>query len=162
MSIEEQLTEATAKVSAFEAEIKAGAELLNESQAKLVAAEKAVADANADLAKANETLAAFELEVKTSVEAREAIVSSKDAELKALSAEIEKLKADAKTAEQIAAERYGAGNVPAKVSASEVSNEGEDLRSKFESISDPSEQTAFWRGLSSAQKTALLNATKGA
>lgn len=162
MSIEEQLNEATAKVAAFEAEIKAGAELLNESQAKLEAAEKTVADANAALEKANETIAAFELEVKTSVEAREALVANKEAELKALSAEIEKLKAEAKTAEQIAAERYGAGNAPANVSASESANEGEALRSKFESISNPSEQTAFWRGLSSAQKTALLNATKGA
>jgi hypothetical protein len=69
-----------------------------------------------------------------------------------------KAKAEAKTAERIAAERYGAASTKPLPVTSRGDAKASELVTKFKAISDPKEQTVFWRSLSTEQRTLILNA----
>ena len=75
-----------------------------------------------------------------------------------LSGEVETLKANAKTAERIAAERYGAASPEPLPVTPRGDAQAATLIEKFKAITDPKEQTAFWRGLTAEQRTLILNA----
>ena len=66
--------------------------------------------------------------------------------------------AEAKTAERIAAERYGAASPQPLPVTSRGDTKASELVTKFKAITDPKEQTAFWRGLTAEQRTLILNA----
>ena len=67
-------------------------------------------------------------------------------------------KAEAKTAERIAAERYGAASPKPLPVTSRGDAKATELVAKFKAITDPKEQTKFWRSLSTEQRTLILNA----
>ena len=64
-------------------------------------------------------------------------------QITALSAEIESLKASAKSAERIAAERYGAASPQPLPVTPRGDAEAATLIKKFKAITDPAEQTAY-------------------
>lgn len=162
-TIEEQLAEANATVARLEADAKANADLLTEAQGKVAAAEKLAEDRKTQLEAKTAEFDALTENFKAEIEAKTAeIKQAKTAEsgkVAELTAEVERLKAEAKTAEQIAAERYSAGGPPAQVPAPGQQSDATDaLVAKFKAISDPTEQTRFWQGLTSAQKSAIVQA----
>jgi chromosome segregation ATPase len=79
-------------------------------------------------------------------------------QIAALTAEVANLKANAKSAERIAAERYGAASPQALPVTSRGDSKADELVTRFKAISDPAEQTAFWRSLTPEQRTLIQNA----
>ena len=120
----------------------------------------------------NETLTAANKELKeqaqhtaeklTKLEADHKVatdeVTKLQADHKTATDEVTKLKAAAKSAEERAAEYYGAGNPkPAPITPKGESHT-QPVAEQLAAISDPAEQTAFWRGLTTAQQAELLAA----
>ena len=103
-----------------------------------------------DLVTAKESL-------KTTGEAVKQLDGGKE-QIVTLTKEIETLKANAKSAERIAAERYGAASPEPLPVTSRGDAKATELVAKFKAITDPAEQTTFWRGLSAEQRTLILNA----
>lgn len=103
-----------------------------------------------DLATAKQTLT-------TAANAAEELAKAKE-QLAALTAEVEKLKAEAKSAEQIAAERYGAASPKPLPVTPRGDAKAAELIARFKSITEPAAQTAFWRGLTAEQRALILNA----
>jgi hypothetical protein len=79
-------------------------------------------------------------------------------QIAALTAEVANLKASAKSAERIAAERYGAASPQPLPVTSRGDSKADELVTRFKAISDPAEQTAFWRSLTPEQRTLIQNA----
>jgi len=154
---------AQATITKLNADAEAGAALLTEAQAKVT-----------ELAKNNESLTLAHSELKaqrdelagkvtslttqtTSLTAQVEALTKENGEHKTAilgaSAKIGKLEAEARTAEERAAEYYGAGGKPAAVTAK---GQGDDeLVARFKAITDPAAQTIFWRSLSAAQRQNL-------
>jgi len=170
-TIDEQLEDALAQVKQLEADTTAGSTLLSEAakqsgdlrtQVTALAQDKeTLALANGELTEQRDQLASDLATAKQSLTsaatAAEELTKAKE-QLAALTAEVEKLKADAKTAEQIAAERYGAASLKPLPVTSRGDAKATELVTKFKAITDPGEQTAFWRSLSTEQRTLILNA----
>ena len=89
--------------------------------------------------------------------AAEELTKAKE-QITALTSEVETLKANAKSAERIAAERYGAASPEPLPVTPRGDAQAATLIEKFKAITDPKEQTAFWRGLTAEQRTLILNA----
>lgn len=170
-TIDEQLEDALARVKRLEADATAGTTLLNEAarnaddlKAQITALNKekeTLTLANGelteqrdrlsnDLATAKQSLSSIGGSVEELAKAKEQITT--------LTAEVEKLKADAKTAERIAAERYGAASPQPLPVTSRGDTKATELVTKFKAITDPKEQTTFWRSLTPEQRTLILNA----
>ena len=79
-------------------------------------------------------------------------------QITALTTEVQTLKASAKSAERIAAERYGAASPQPLPVTPRGDAEAATLIEKFKAITDPAEQTAFWRSLSAEKRALILNA----
>ena len=169
-TIDEQLEDALARVKHLEADAHAGSTLLSEAakqsddlKAQIVALTKekeTLTLASGELTEQRDRLAndlATAKQSLTSATAADELTKAKE-QLSALSAEVEKLKAEAKTAERIAAERYGAASPQPLPVTSRGDTKASELVTKFKAITDPKEQTAFWRGLSTEQRTLILNA----
>ena len=169
-TIDEQLEDALARVKHLEADAHAGSTLLSEAakqsddlKAQIVALTKekeTLTLASGELTEQRDRLANDLASAKqsiTSATAADELTKAKE-QLSALSAEVEKLKAEAKTAERIAAERYGAASPQPLPVTSRGDTKASELVTKFKAITDPKEQTAFWRGLSTEQRTLILNA----
>ena len=103
-----------------------------------------------DLATAKQSLTSAATNADELTKAKEQITT--------LTAEVEKLKGEAKTAERIAAERYGAASPKPLPVTSRGDAKATELVAKFKAITDPKEQTKFWRSLSPEQRTLILNA----
>ena len=169
-TIDEQLEDALARVKHLEADAHAGSTLLSEAakqsddlKAQIVALTKekeTLTLASGELTEQRDRLAndlASAKQSLTSATAAAELTKAKD-QLSALTAEVEKLKAEAKTAERIAAERYGAASPQPLPVTSRGDTKASELVTKFKAITDPKQQTAFWRGLSTEQRTLILNA----
>ena len=169
-TIDEQLEDALARVKHLEADANAGSTLLSEAakqsddlKAQIVALtteKETLTLASGELTEQRDRLANDLASAKqsiTSATAADELTKAKE-QLSALSAEVEKLKAEAKTAERIAAERYGAASPQPLPVTSRGDTKASELVTKFKAITDPKEQTAFWRGLSTEQRTLILNA----
>ena len=169
-TIDEQLEDALARVKHLEADAHAGSTLLNEAakqsddlKAQIVALtteKETLTLASGELTEQRDRLANDLASAKqsiTSATAADELTKAKE-QLSALTAEVEKLKAEAKTAERIAAERYGAASPQPLPVTSRGDTKASELVTKFKAITDPKEQTAFWRGLSTEQRTLILNA----
>ena len=169
-TIDEQLEDTLARVKHLEADAHAGSTLLSEAakqsddlKAQIVALTKekeTLTLASGELTEQRDRLAndlATAKQSLTSATAADELTKAKE-QLSALSAEVEKLKAEAKTAERIAAERYGAASPQPLPVTSRGDTKASELVTKFKAITDPKEQTAFWRGLSTEQRTLILNA----
>ena len=103
-----------------------------------------------DLATAKQSLTSAAATAEELTKAKEQIT--------ALSTEVETLKANAKSAERIAAERYGAASPQPLPVTPRGDVEAATLIEKFKAITDPAEQTAFWRSLSAEKRALILNA----
>ena len=169
-TIDEQLEDTLARVKHLEADANAGSTLLSEAakqsddlKAQIVALTKekeTLTLASGELTEQRDRLAndlATAKQSLTSATAADELTKAKE-QLSALTAEVEKLKAEAKTAERIAAERYGAASPQPLPVTSRGDTKASELVTKFKAITDPKEQTAFWRGLSTEQRTLILNA----
>ena len=169
-TIDEQLEDTLARVKHLEADANAGSTLLSEAakqsddlKAQIVALTKekeTLTLASGELTEQRDRLAndlATAKQSLTSATAADELTKAKE-QLSALSAEVEKLKAEAKTAERIAAERYGAASPQPLPVTSRGDTKASELVTKFKAITDPKEQTVFWRGLSTEQRTLILNA----
>jgi DNA repair exonuclease SbcCD ATPase subunit len=177
-TIDEQLEDALARVKQLEDDAKAGSSLLTEAaktshdlreQVATLIGEKAALTqetetltlANGELTEQRDQLASDLATTKQSLTSAattaEELTKAKE-QITTLAAEIEKLKAEAKTAERIAAERYGAASPQPLPVTSRGDTKASELVTKFKAITDPTEQTAFWRGLSTEQRTLILNA----
>ena len=169
-TIDEQLEDTLARVKHLEADAHAGSTLLSEAakqsddlKAQIVALTKekeTLTLASGELTEQRDRLANDLASAKqsiTSATAADELTKAKE-QLSALSAEVEKLKAEAKTAERIAAERYGAASPQPLPVTSRGDTKASELVTKFKAITDPKEQTVFWRGLSTEQRTLILNA----
>ena len=169
-TIDEQLEDALARVKHLEADAHAGSTLLSEAakqsddlKAQIVALtteKETLTLASGELTEQRDRLANDLASAKqsiTSATAADELTKAKD-QLSALTAEVEKLKAEAKTAERIAAERYGAASPQPLPVTSRGDTKASELVTKFKAITDPKEQTVFWRGLTAEQRTLILNA----
>jgi chromosome segregation ATPase len=184
-TIDEQLDDALARVKQLEADAQAGSALLTEASThsdtlkqQAVALTTQADDLNqqiAALTKEKETLALATDEITaqrdqlasdlaianqsltSAANAAEELAKAKE-QLAALTAEIETLKANAKTAERIAAERYGAASPQPLPVTSRGDSKADQLVARFKAIADPSEQTAFWRSLTPEQRILIQNA----
>lgn len=170
-TIDEQLEDAIARVKQLEADAQAGSTLLGEAAktsddlkiqvAALLEEKDTLALANGELTEQRDRLANDLATAKQSLtsaaSAADELTKAKE-QITALTAEVEKLKAEAKTAERIAAERYGAASPQPLPVTSRGDTQASELVTKFKAITDPKEQTAFWRGLTAEQRTLILNA----
>ena len=177
-TIDEQLEEALARVKQLEADAQAGTNLLNEAaktsqdqreriaaltdeKAALTQEKETLTLANSELTEQRDKLANDLATAKQSLtscaSAVEELAMAKD-QIATLTADIERLKAEAKTAERIAAERYGAASQQPLPVTSRGDTKAGELVTKFKAITDPKEQTKFWRSLTPEQRTLILNA----
>ena len=170
-TIDEQLEDTLARVKHLEADAHAGSTLLSEAakqsddlKAQIVALTKekeTITLASGELTEQRDRLANDLASAKQSITsataAADELTKAKE-QLSALTAEVEKLKAEAKTAERIAADRYGAASPPPLPVTSRGDTKASELVTKFKAITDPKEQTVFWRGLTAEQRTLILNA----
>lgn len=170
-TIDEQLDDALARVKQMEADAQAGTALLTEAsthadtlkqQVAALTKEKetltlATDEITSQRDQLNNDLATAKQSLSSAATAVEELAKAKQ-QLAALTAEVETLKANAKSAERIAAERYGAASPqPLPVTSRGDSKAGE-LVTKFKAITDPAEQTAFWRSLTPEQRILIQNA----
>ena len=102
-------------------------------------------------------LATAKQSLTSAATAAEELAKAKE-QITALSTEVETLKANAKSAERIAAERYGAASPQPLPVTPRGDAEAATLIEKFKAITDPAEQTAFWRSLSAEKRALILNA----
>ena len=109
--------------------------------------------------KENETLTAANQELKEQAEHAAGLITGLETDLKAAQAETDKLKADAKTAEERAAEYYGAANPKPAPATPKGEPQGKPLAEQLAAITDPVAQTAFWRKLTDDQRAELLATT---
>ena len=170
-TIDEQLEDALARVKQLEADTTAGSTLLSEAAKQsgdlrtqvtaLTQDKETLALANGELTEQRDQLASDLATAKQSLTsaatAAEELTKAKE-QLSAFTTEIEKLKAEAKTAERIAAERYGAASTEPLPVTPRGDTQAATLIEKFKAITDPKEQTAFWRALTAEQRTLILNA----
>jgi chromosome segregation ATPase len=177
-TIDEQLEDALARVRQLETDAQAGTNLLNEA-AKTSQEQReritALTSENTALTKDKETLALANSELTeqrdkltndlatakqsltSTASAVQELAKTKD-QIATLTADMEKLRADAKTAERIAAERYGAASSQPLPITPRGDAKATELVAKFKAITDPKEQTTFWRSLTPEQRTLILNA----
>jgi len=123
--------------------------------------ESQLADANGLLDAAlaeNETLTAANKELKEQAEHASGLITGLETDLKAAQGEVEKLKAEAKSAEERAAEYYGAANPKPAPVTPKGDSQGKSLAERLAAISDPVAQTAFWQKLTDEQRAELLAA----
>ena len=102
-------------------------------------------------------LATAKQSLTSAATAAEELAKAKE-QITALTTEVETLKANAKSAERIAAERYGAASPQPLPVTPRGDAEAATLIEKFKAITDPAEQTAFWRSLSAEKRALILNA----
>jgi chromosome segregation ATPase len=170
-TLDQQLEDALARVKQLEADALAGGTLLTEAskqtddlrkQATALTTEKeTLALANEEITAQRDQLSrdltAAKQSLTSSAKAAEELAKAKE-QITALTSEVETLKTNAKTAERIAAEHYGASSTQPVPVTPRGDAEAETLVARFKAISDPKEQTIFWRSLTAAQRSLILNA----
>jgi chromosome segregation ATPase len=132
-----------------------------EQIAALSAEKETLTLANGELIEQRDQLASDLATAKQSLtsaaNAAEELAKAKE-QVAALTNEVETLKANAKTAERIAAERYGATSPQPLPVTSRGDSKADELVTRFKAITNPAEQTAFWRSLTPEQRTLIQNA----
>jgi chromosome segregation ATPase len=157
LTVDEQLDQALARVKALEADAAAREALISEAGAKseTLSAELAEAKAGrerieADLATARQSIESIGA-AKAEVEAQFASLAARNKDLEAREQDLE-TRASKRAAEIVAATGTQA---PAPVTP-KGDRQAEDLVARFKAISDPKEQTVFWRSLTAQQQAQIL------
>ena len=170
-TIDEQLEEALTRIKTLDSDAAASASLLTEAGhqherfrqeiAALTKEKETLTLANGELTEQRDQLshdlATAKESLKTTGESVKELDAAKE-QLSALGKEIESLKANAKSAERIAAERYGAASPQPLPVTSRGESKADELVIRFKAITNPAEQTAFWRSLTPEQRTLIQNA----
>lgn len=170
-TIDEQLEEALARITQLESDATASTSLLTEAGhqhernrqeiAALIKDKETLTLANGELAEQRDQLssdlASARQSLTSATTTAEELTKAKE-QVTALTNEVETLKANAKSAERIAAERYGASSTEPLPVTPRGDTQAATLVEKFKAITDPKEQTAFWRSLTAEQRTLILNA----
>lgn len=170
-TIDEQLEEALGRIAQLESDATASTSLLTESghqherfRQEIGALTKDVETltlANGELTEQREQLsrdlATAKQSLTSSATTAEELTKAKE-QIANLTSEVATLKTNAKTAERIAAERYGAASTEPLPVTPRGDSQAATLTEKFKAITDPAEQTAFWRSLTAEQRTLILNA----
>lgn len=136
-NLDEQLDAANARVADLEAQLTAA----NENAAALAHDKETLEAANAELA--DNLTATKEKLAQLEVKHGEALST------------IDTLKAEAKTAEERAAEIYGA-RASAPVAVTAKGDPARPLIERFRAVTDPAAQTQFIRNLTDAERTELF------
>ena len=157
LTVDEQLDQALALIKHLEADTRAGTTLLSEASTKIDGLTVQVTELNAE----RERLAADLLTARQSIESlgtqkgeaetRLAQVIARNQELEATEKDLEK-RASKRAAEIVAATGTTA---PAPVTA-KADRQAEDLVTRFKAITDPKQQTIFWRSLTPQQQALIL------
>ena len=164
LTVDEQLDQALAKVKTLEAaalaDSQASASLLSEAAATSerltvqVTELKAQCErVSADLAVAKET-AASTATAKAELEKRLGELAARNTQLEAKEQDIER-RASLRLAEHAAA----TGTPTAAPITPKGDKQSEDLVARFKAITDPKEQTIFWRALTPQEQAQILSAT---
>ncbi len=170
-TIDEQLEEALARITQLESDATASTSLLTEAGhqheryrqevAALIKDKETLTLASGEVSEQRDQLtrdlATAKQSLTSAATAAEELGKAKE-RIVALNAEVETLKANAKSAERIAAERYGAASTEPLPVTPRGDTQAATLVEKFKAITDPTEQTAFWRSLTAEQRTLILNA----
>jgi chromosome segregation ATPase len=170
-TIDEQLEEALARINKLETDATASASLLTEAGlqheryrqeiANLTSEKETLALTNTELTEQRDQLSRDLTTAKQSLVSAannaEELAKAKE-QVAAFTKDIETLKANAKSAERIAAERYGAASPEPLPVTPRGDAQAATLVEKFKAITNPKEQTAFWRSLTAEQRILILNA----
>ena len=158
LTIDEQLDQALARITHFESDTQASANLLAEASAKLDGLTAQITELNAE----RERLAADLQATRTSLDSigkskadsdtRLAELVARNTDLESREQDIEK-RALRRSAEIVAATGTSA---PAPVTP-KGDRQTDDLVARFRAISDPKAQTVFWRSLTAQQQALILN-----
>ncbi len=158
LTVDEQLEAALARVKALEADTQAGANLLAEESAKSETLTVQVSELqaqrerlDADLLTARQSIETLTKE-KGEAESRLGELTARNKELEAREQDIE-ARASKRAAKIVASTGTQA---PAPVTP-KGDRQTEDLVTRFKAISDPTEQTTFWRSLTSQQRALILS-----
>lgn len=145
-AIEDQLAEARAQLDSMQQDAQAQGDLLNEASASLEA-----------LRLKHDALA-IELE-SARAERDESVAEARALQNRIYDLEAAKDDFDAKVQAEVARVVASTGTLqPAAVTPAGDAALAEELKSRFAAISDPAEQTAFWRSLTPEQKGRILKA----
>jgi signal peptide peptidase SppA len=156
-TIEDELAEARQRITKLEADAGAREGLLTEAGRNTETLNARVGELEA----ANTALTTERDSVRTELTAAKASIqglTNRNRELEAKEQDLEK-RASARAARIVAETGTSA---PARVSAAGEADSDATLADKFRAISDPREQTIFWRGLSARQQAALQKALSNA
>jgi len=146
LTVDEQLEEALANLRSLEADASARETLLSEAATKTEALTAQVAELQAQRERLDADLASVRQNLVT--------LTKRNEELEAAEKDIEK-RAAKRAAEIVASTGTTA---PAPVTP-KADHQTEDLVSRFKAITDPKEQTLFWRSLSPQQQALILSNT---
>lgn len=160
LTVDEQLDQALARVTALEADAQAREALLSEAAAKVKLLEGQLTEAAANGERLEADLAASRQSIE-SISARNAEFEAKVATLTARNTDLEAREQDIETrASKRAVEIVASTGTTAPVAVSPKGDrQGEDLVARFKAITDPKEQTAFWRSLTAQQQALILSST---
>jgi len=152
-TIEDELAEARQRISKLEADAQAHEGLMTEAGRSTETLNARVGELEA----ANAALTTERDGFRTQLDAANASIQSLTARAQELEAREQDIERRASAlAARIVAETGTA--TPAKVSAAGEADSDAALADKFKAISDPREQTVFWRGLSARQQASLQKA----
>ena len=158
LTVDQQLDEAQARVKTLEADAQAGANLLAEASAKNEALTLQVTELqaqserlDADLLNARQSVESL-TKLKDEAETRLGELVARNKDLESREQDIE-ARASKRAAEIVASTGTSA---PAPVTP-KGDRQTEDLVARFKAISDPKEQTIFWRSLTAQQQALILN-----
>ena len=177
-TIDEQLEDALARVKQLEADALAGTTLLNEAaktsgdlkaqavalirkRTALTTEKETLTLANGELTEQRDQLsrdlATAKQSLTSAATTAEELTKAKE-QITALSGEVETLKANAKTAERIAAERYGAASPEPLPVTPRGDAQAATLIEKFKAITDPTNRPPSGARLTAEQRTPILKA----
>lgn len=158
LTVDEQLDQALARVTALEADAQAREALLTESTARteLLTAQLAEAAASrerieADLLTARQSIESLS-KAKTELEGQFATIQARNKDLETREQDIET------RASKRAVEIVASTGTPAPVPVTPKGDrQTEDIVARFKAITDPKEQTIFWRSLTAQQQAIILS-----
>lgn len=160
LTVDEQLDQALAKVKSLEADAQASANLLSEAAANNERLSTQIAELqaqcerlDADLATARQSIGSLTTE-NGEIETRLNGLIARNAELEAKEQDIER-----RSAMRLAEHAAATGTPIAAPVTPKGDRQADDLVARFKAISDPKEQTIFWRSLTPQQQAQILAAT---
>jgi septal ring factor EnvC (AmiA/AmiB activator) len=158
LTIDEQLDQAQARVKALEGDVQAGANLLAEAATKSETLTVQVTELQAR----NERLDADLLTARQSIESLSKLKGESETRLGELVARNKDLESREQDIEARASKRAAeivastGSRAPAPVTP-KGDHQTDDLVARFKAITNPKDQTIFWRSLTAQQQALILN-----